>query len=159
MFEGCSNIKHLNLSLYENFRTNNVTNMESMFAGGPELTCNSLLNFNTSKVKNMLQMFAGTQSKSLDLTSFDTSKVTQMSSMFSNSQLITVDLTSFDTNQVVRMDDMFRGSEGLTTIYASENFTIASIDDTNPEDPEYTTYDNCYISDYGWECLLNSMFA
>ena len=70
MFEGCENIKAIDLS---SFKTKNVTNMSYIFCG-----CHNL--------------------KSIDLTSFDTKNVNNMSYMFRFcTNLEFVNLSSFDT--------------------------------------------------------------
>ena len=54
MFQGCNSLKELNLS---NFNTDNVTNMNLMFAFCGSLESLNLSNFYTSKVVDMSEMF------------------------------------------------------------------------------------------------------
>ena len=56
IFCNCSSLKKLNLN---NFKTNNVTNMEFMFSGCSSLSELNLNNFNTNNVTNMNSMFYG----------------------------------------------------------------------------------------------------
>ncbi len=55
MFRGCSSLKELNLS---NFNNNNVTDMSYMFRGCSSLKELHLNNFNTYNVTDMRWMFS-----------------------------------------------------------------------------------------------------
>ena len=54
MFSGCRSLEGLNLN---NFNTNNVTNMNDMFAESKSLKELNLDNFNTNNVNRMTCMF------------------------------------------------------------------------------------------------------
>ena len=56
MFYKCSLLKLINLN---NFKTDNVTNMESMFSACLSLKELNLTNFNTNNVTDMKWMFVG----------------------------------------------------------------------------------------------------
>jgi len=56
MFYRCSSLKKLNIN---NFNTNNVTTMKSMFSGCSSLKELNINNFNTFNVTNMNNMFSG----------------------------------------------------------------------------------------------------
>ena len=80
MFNGCSNIRSIDLSHFDSSR---VTNMRAMFQSCSNLFEINLYNLVTSNVKDMGYMFSGCKSLNpLDLTSFETSKVTRMDFMF-----------------------------------------------------------------------------
>ena len=81
---------------------------------------------NTENVTNMEGMFANCQAlTSLDVTNFNTEKVTTMKNMFADCQALTsLDLTNFNTAIVETMLTMFYGCSALTTIYASDKFVI-----------------------------------
>ena len=115
MFKGCSSLTNLDLS---NFDTTNVTDMSDMFYGCSSLTNLDLSGFNTSKVTSMSYMFKGCSSlTNLDLSVFNTSKVTDMSYMFKGcSSLTNLDLSNFDTTNVTDMSDMFYGCSSLTNL-------------------------------------------
>ncbi len=68
MFEGCTNLKSVNMS---GLNTSNVTNMNSMFKGCTSLESVDLSGWNTSKVKKYSNMFYNCRSLTkLDLSSF-----------------------------------------------------------------------------------------
>ena len=56
MFWGCSSLINIDLS---NFNTNNVTDMDAMFANCSSLTYIDLSNFNTNNATSMRGMFSG----------------------------------------------------------------------------------------------------
>ena len=74
----------------------------------------------TDDVENMEYMFASCHSlTSIDLSHFNTANVTSMSNMFYDcTSLTTLDLNSFDVTSVTNAAEMFRNSTNLTTIYA-----------------------------------------
>ena len=55
MFENCTGLRKLNIN---NFRTNNVVNMNSMFRKCSSLKEINLDNFDTNKISNMCSIFA-----------------------------------------------------------------------------------------------------
>lgn len=130
MFYNCPNLTSLDLT---NFNTKNVKNMNGMFGDCTHLTSLDLTNFNTAKVTNMGNMFLGCSNlTSLDLTNFNTAKVTDMHGMFNGcSALISLDLTNFNTAEVRNMNRMFnmldKSSTALTTIYVSDNFVTTNV--------------------------------
>ena len=44
-------------------------------------------------------------------------------------QLTSLDLSGFDTSKVTNMNSMFRSNVNLKTIYASDKFSIANVED------------------------------
>ncbi len=141
LFNGCSNLKSLDLSNFDaskavnmfgmfyecssltsldlrGFDTSNVTDMCFMFYECSSLTSLDLSNFDTSKVTTMSKMFSGCSSlSSLDLRRFNTSNVTDMSFMFYKcSSLTSLDMSNFDTSKVTNMGGMFAGCSGLTSL-------------------------------------------
>ncbi|MBR6188889.1 MAG: BspA family leucine-rich repeat surface protein [Prevotella sp.] len=152
MFMRCEVLENLNL---KNFNTAKVTNMEMMFYMCYKLQSLDVSSFNTSNVTSMRSMFDWLKSvKKLDLRSFNTSKVTNMQSMFSGCSILeevyvssfdtrnvtdmtgmfhdlgkmkTVDISNFNTANVELMEQMFYDSPELTTIYAGDGWTTASV--------------------------------
>ena len=108
MFDSCAEIESLN---FENFYTDNVTNMSGMFGACSSSVALDLSSFDTSNVTDMSFMFLGySSSVALDLTPLDTSNVTNMSFMFSYySSSAALDLTPLDTSNVTNMMGMFGG--------------------------------------------------
>ena len=91
------------ISGISNLKTDNVTDMSSMFSH-----CSSLT--------------------SLDVTGFNTGKVTSMRSMFINcSGLTSLDLSGFNTEHVELMSYMFQSCSGLTTIYIGDGWSTANV--------------------------------
>ena len=130
----------------DNLNTEEVTNMDAMFAGCMALKELDLRAFNTENVESMNSMFAYCSSiKELDLSSFVTPYVMDMSGMFafcSSLEKITfgssfdtwgvnhmagmfyyciklkkLDLRTFDISNVEETDLMFKSCPSLTTIY------------------------------------------
>ena len=131
MFMG-SGMSSLDLS---SFNTANVTDMSSMFEMCLNLTSLNLSNFNTAKVKNMSNMFYRCETlESLNLESFVTSSLTDMGDMFHDCKILTsLDLSSFNTGQVTRMGQLFWGDEKLVTIYVGNGWSTAGLTGSSEE--------------------------
>ena len=128
MFDGCSSLTSLDVT---NFNTANVLVMNYMFSGCSSLTSLDVTNFNTANVLVMNYMFSGCSSlTSLDVTNFNTENVLAMSDMFSGcSSLTSLDVTNFNTENVVWIMKIFKGCSALITIYVSDKFVMAKVDD------------------------------
>ena len=126
MFNNCKWLKNLNLN---NFNTNNVTTMQSMFNWCSNIIELDLSNFVTNKLININSMFNNCWSlKELNLSWWNTNNVTDMNQLFNGcSNLEELDLTTFNTSNVTRMNWMFWWDSLLTTIYASELFSLSDI--------------------------------
>jgi len=128
-FDGCTKLN--TISGIENLKTDNVTDMSSMFNGCSSLTSLDLSGFKTDNVTgtDMSMMFYGCSSlTSLDLSSFRTDNVTYMSHMFNGcSSLTSLDLSSFRTDNVTDMMMMFYGCSSLTSLdlssFSTDNVT------------------------------------
>ena len=127
MFDFCTEIESLN---FENFYTDDVTNMSRMFAGYSSSAALDLSNFDTSNVTDMSFMFISySSSAALNLSSFDTSNVTNMRRMFLGySSSAALDLSSFDTSNVTNMLGMFSSCSGLKTLDLS-SFDTSKVTD------------------------------
>ena len=127
MFYGCKNLSSLNLS---SFNTSKVTDMSSMFYGCNNLSTLDLSSFNTSKVTDMSSMFHNCYNlSSLDLSSFNTSNVTDMGYMFSNCyDLSSLDLSKFNTSNVTDMSSMFYNCYNLSSLNLS-SFNTSNVTD------------------------------
>ena len=125
LFEGCSNLKNIDLS---NLNTSNVTNMSSLFKGCTFLENINLSNINTGNVTDMSSMFASCgHLKNIDLSDLNTSNVTKMSSMFAHCErLESLDLSNFDTRNVTGMTWMFRWCTELRNLDLS-NFDTSNV--------------------------------
>lgn len=128
MFERCSSLSSLNVS---SFNTSKATAMGGMFIYCSSLKKLDVRNFNTGNVTKMWYMFCGcTGLTSLDLSNFNTSKVDDMYSMFMDSSNLTeLDLSSFNTSKVTRLALMFGGCTALKTIYVSDKWSTASVEE------------------------------
>lgn len=145
MFEGCSNLKRLDLSGFQtskvtdmswmfqccselvalnisHFDTSSVSTMRFMFSSCCALTELNLSFFNTSNVTIMGEMFSGCYSLTkLDVSGWDTSHVRDMSKMFNYcTKLRTLDVSGFDTSNVQYMDHMFADCKSLTVLDVSQ---------------------------------------
>ncbi len=121
MFEDCYTLTSLDLS---NFDTTALclNNTSGMFLGALKLqTINFGDNFKTDEVTTMASMFYNCRKlTSLDVSNFNTEKVIDMSTMFYNCYgLSELDLSNFDTDAVIKMVNMFGGCDGLTTLDVS----------------------------------------
>ena len=132
-FYGCRNLAAITGLQY--LKTDNVTDMYSMFDGCSSLKSIDVSGFNTENVTQMWWMFNGCSSlKSLDLSNFNTANVRSMSAMFSGcSSLTSLDLSSFNTTNVTSMKWMFDGCQSLITLNLS-NFNTANLAGTNMDD-------------------------
>ena len=125
MFDGCSKLTSLDL---RKFNTGNVTYMNRMFFGCSKLTGLDLSKFNTEKVTNMSTMFYNCSALiSLDLSNFNTENVTDMMSLFFGcSSLTSLDLMNFNTKNVTDMSFMFYGCENLESIYCNDDWNTTT---------------------------------
>lgn len=130
MFTGCESLTSIDLSRWN---TSNVTNMLGVFSGCKGLTSVNLKGLDTSKVTTMRRLFLNCDGlQRIDMSGLNTSSVTDMSEMFqSSSSLQVIDVSGLDTSRVTNMSHMFENCSQLTTIYANENFSTASV--TNSE--------------------------
>ena len=90
---------------------------------------------NTDSVISMAGMFKNCRSlQKVNLSHFNTSNVTNMNSMFYNCASLTeLDLSSFKTDKVTDMGDMFDFCGSLATVYVSDGWSTASIEDHDNE--------------------------
>ena len=127
MFEGLTVIS---IDFGENFNTENVTDMDSMFYNCYLMTSLNLSSFNTENVTNMAWMFSDCQAlTSLDVSNFNTENVTDMNCMFLQCYALKpLDVSNFNTQKVTNMNSMFYGCEALTSLDVS-NFNTEKVTD------------------------------
>lgn len=130
MFYGCSNLKKIYFG--NNFKTDNIINMDGMFYGCNSLTSIYLSQFNTKKVTTMSKMFSGCNSlTSIDVTRFSTITVNDMSEMFCDCEKLTkIDLSKFNTKLVYNMSKMFSGSKSITSLNLAD-FNTDNLEEVN----------------------------
>ena len=116
MFQYCINLTELNLG--ENFNTENVMNMQSMFRECSSLPAIDLSHFNTENVENMSYMFYYCQSvESLDCSTFNTELVESMDHMFGYcNELTSVNVSSFSTENCTNFSHFFYYCDKITTL-------------------------------------------
>ena len=103
-----------------NLKTDNVTNMNSMFMYCYALKSLDVTGFKTDNVKDMGNMFWRCGLTSIDVSGFKTDNVTNMGSMFLGcSGLTSLDVTGFKTDNVTIMANMFNECSGLTDLDVS----------------------------------------
>lgn len=129
LFSKCYSLTKLDLS---SFDTRNVTDMSHLVSVCDNLTDITFgNNFKTTNVTNMNSMFYHLQNmKELDLSSFDTSKVTDMAYMFQSTKLTKINLSSFDTSKVTNMKWMFYQSNALKELDI-HNFDMSAVTNSN----------------------------
>jgi len=127
-FYNCANLRVIEGIEYLN--TEQVTNMDGMFANCSSLTTLDLSHFNTSNVESMANMFANCRALATpDLSKFDTGKVTNMTSMFEGCpQWEVLDLQSFNTASTTLMNNMFKDCTGLQSILVGDGWTTAAVE-------------------------------
>ena len=126
MFAGCTSLKSLDVA---GFKTDNVTNMNNMFYGCSGLTSLDVTGFKTDNVTNMGGMFGFcSRLTNLDVTNFETDNVECIAQMFNGcSGLTSLDLTGFKTDKVTKMNWMFRDCSSLKTIYAGGGWSTEKV--------------------------------
>lgn len=117
----------------DNFNTNKVISMSSLFYHCNSLKEVDLSSFNTSNVTNMSGMFYSCSSLStLDLNSFNTAKVTSMYAMFWNARsLTTLHVENFDTSNVLDMRRLFMDTPSLSCINVGAKWTTVNANTTD----------------------------
>ncbi len=130
MFEGCGDLRNIDLS---GFDTENVTNMGAMFYLCNRLTSIDVSHFNTDNVTNMYAMFTGCRGlTSLELSNFNTANVVDMSFMFAGcNKLISLDLSNFNTGKVRGMQFMFQNCSALSTIYVGDEWSTTTVNSSD----------------------------
>ena len=123
MFAACYELTYLDV---DEFDTSNVTNMYCMFTYCRKLENLDVSGFNTSNVETMYSMFYEcSKLTNIDVSRWNTSKVTNMIQMFGYCYEITsLDLSSFDISNVTDMEYMFKNSNKLTVIYVGPKWVI-----------------------------------
>lgn len=126
MFYECSGLESLDLS---SFDTHNVKAMTAMFYGCSGLNHINVSSFDTGNVEDMQYMFFNCTALTIINTGrFNTAKVTNMECMFANCEkAIIINIGSFNTAKVENMYRMFYNDQQLTTIYAGNEWSTASI--------------------------------
>ncbi len=130
MFDHCESLKSIDFG--DTFKTDNVTNMHTMFQNNTSLEELDLSSFNTGNVETMYYMFANDAAlASIDFgNNFSTENVTNMGWMFFGcNSLNTLDLSAFSSNKLTTTTAMFRFAP-LQTIYATDSFNLEDIDET-----------------------------
>lgn len=118
LFSNCNNLVDLNLN---NINTSNATNLENMFYNCTNLISIDLSCLITGKVTNMSSLFSGCKNlDDFDVSALNTSNVTSMADMFRNCESIkSLDLTSWNINNLVSMDYMFQSCYNLERVNLS----------------------------------------
>lgn len=159
MFDGDNGLTSIKFS--GNFKTSNVTSMDSMFrncSGLNSTTPLDLSGFDTSNVKSMAEMFSGCSGlTTLSLSNFNTANVNNMNSMFSGcSGLTSVDLSSFNTAKVTTMNSMFSGCSSLTS-WGQSNFTTPLVTNMGQMFDQCTNLTTLDISSFDTSKAMSSM--
>ena len=112
-----------------NLRTDDVTDMSSMFDGCSSLTKLDISTWNTANVTTMRSMFMSCSNLTmLNLSTWNTGSVTNMYVMFSGcSNLTLLDLAGWNTGSVTEMQEMFINCSSLQTIIVGSGWTTAAV--------------------------------
>ncbi len=140
-FTQCKNLT--SITGISNLKTDNVTDMNSMFLECRNLTSLDVSNFNTANVTDMFQMFCFCESlMSLDVSGFNTENVTNMENMFySCSGMYLLDLSGFNTAKVENFTNFFKDCSSLAAIFAG-NANIPSEQYAKIGNPNLLVYVN-----------------
>ena len=127
LFDGFSKLTVIND--IGNLNTENVEDMNNMFANCSALTTLDLHTFNTAKVTNMAMMFYHCSGlTSLLVGSFNTANVTTMNQMFDGCALLTkLNLSEWNTAKVTIMNSMFYGCSALVTIFVGPEWSTDAV--------------------------------
>ena len=152
-FYGCENLT--TIKNFSNLKTDNVTDINSMFGDCHSLKSIDFSSLNLSKVTNMHQVFEDCRTlESVNFSGVNTENVTDMSDLFLNCHnLKTIDISSFNTKNVTNMKSMFLRCDVLTTIYVGEEWTTENVTESESmfrESPNLvggrgTTYDANHV--------------
>lgn len=126
-FYGCENLT--TITDFNNLKTDNVTDINSMFGDCQSLKSIDFSSLNLSNVTNMHQVFEDCRAlESIDFRGVNTENVTNMGDLFLNCRrLKTIDISSFNTKSVTDMTSMFYRCDSLTTIYVGEGWTTENV--------------------------------
>jgi len=152
-FYGCENLT--TITGMSNLKTDNVTDINSMFGDCHSLKSIDFSSLNLSNVTNMHQVFEDCRAlESIDFSGVNTENVTNMGDLFLNCKsLKTIDISSFNTKNVTKMTSMFYKCDVLTTIYVGEGWTTENVTESGEmfeKSPNLvggrgTTYDENHI--------------
>ena len=133
MFYNCQSLTSLDVSRFD---TSNVLNLQEMFLWCSGLTELDLSSFKISpNLTNIAFMFENCQKlEKLTLGSNfnpgNSIKLKSLRHLFNECHsLETLDLSNFDTSRILDTWGMFGNCQRLTTIYASEKFVLAQVED------------------------------
>ncbi len=131
-FYEMSNLKSV-IDMEQYLNTEDVADMSEMFYNCSSLLWLNVSNFNTANVEDMRAMFIMCSVlKILDVSSFNTEKVSDMRGMFAGCvDLKSLDLSSFNTFSVTDMTQMFTFDNNLATIYVSNGWSTASVNNSD----------------------------
>ena len=105
MFEGCTNLKSLNLNV---FKTPNLKLTDAMFKDCSSLTDLKMDNFNTYNVQSMNEMFSGVSSlRELSLPKFYTNNIQSYTNMWKGVKDLNLRISVKDNKKILD------GVEGL----------------------------------------------
>ena len=118
MFAYCYELREIDLS---GFSTFNVTKMTYVFSNCTNLQSVDISSFQTQDVTDMSGMFWGCKSlKNIKFGKKDTSQVSDMSYLFCDCEsLESIDISALDTSYVHEMNSMFEGCKSLTNLNLS----------------------------------------
>ena len=123
LFQNLTNLTTINFS--NSFYTDNVTNMDSMFAGCTSLSKAEVANWNVDKVQTTNNMFANTGIISLDLSKWNTPNLTSINQMFNGSdKLAVLDASGLNVSKVTsgNATSPFGGMLRLEEVAFGENW-------------------------------------
>ena len=129
-FDQCENLT--TIIGINNLKTDNVTDVNSMFLDCHNIKSIDLSSLNFSNVTNMFQMFEDCRVlENVNFNGVNTENVTNMGDLFLNCHnLKSIDLSSFNTSNVTKMSYMFYRCDSLTTVYVGEGWTTRSVTDS-----------------------------
>ena len=158
-FYECTNLKEIiDLS---NLKTDNVTDMRSMFERCQSLTSIDVSGFNTESVTTMGDLFYGCSSlTSLDISGFNTDKVTDMGFLFGScTNLTNVNVKNLSNTNVTNMNSLFSYCDNLESIDIS-GFKTDNVTSMNDMFKHCTNLKSLDLSGFNTENVttMNDMF-
>lgn len=123
MFYNAAALSTLNLSNWGSNRTAATVEMKSMFASTSGMITLNMTNFKTDNVTDMSSMFQSTGLTELNLSDWSVDKVRTFSQMFASSVLTNLNLSNWGKERSVvnvSMDNMFQNTAQLNTLVLTE---------------------------------------
>ncbi len=126
MFNKCSRLKSVDLSL---FNTSRIISMRSMFCDCAALTSININSFDLSNAKYLRYMFQRCNNlSSITMDKIDTSSVITMENLFDHCAFNSIDISNFKSDNLKEVQSMFWACSNLKTIKFGPGFKCEKVE-------------------------------